>query len=308
MTFKQLEAIYWIAQLGGFSQAAQKLCTTQSAVSKRVQELEGLFNTSLFDRSLRHAKLTDKGEEMFVIAKNLLEQRDAAAEQFASPQVIERRLRIGVTELTAMTWLPRLVALMQTHFPKVIIEPDVDMSVSLREKLLADEVDLMIVPNAFEDDRFTSRRIGTVENAWMCKPGTLNSRKPMRMHELAAHRLLVQGAKSGTGLVYRQWLKTIGVTPNDTLVSNSLLALIGMTVSGLGISYLPKKCLSQMLETGALEIVKVTPALPETIYVATCKSEQRSALVSSVIMMAQESCDFTRLFQTEISDVRNGVR
>ena len=37
MTFKQLEAIYWVTQLGGFSQAADKLHTTQSAISKRVQ-------------------------------------------------------------------------------------------------------------------------------------------------------------------------------------------------------------------------------------------------------------------------------
>ena len=40
ITFKQLEAIYWIANLGSFAAAADKLCTSQSAVSKRVQELE----------------------------------------------------------------------------------------------------------------------------------------------------------------------------------------------------------------------------------------------------------------------------
>ena len=39
MTFKQLEAIYWVARLGGFAQAATKLHATQSAISKRVQEL-----------------------------------------------------------------------------------------------------------------------------------------------------------------------------------------------------------------------------------------------------------------------------
>ena len=38
MTFKQLEALYWIAKLGGFAQAANQLHTSQSAVSKRVHE------------------------------------------------------------------------------------------------------------------------------------------------------------------------------------------------------------------------------------------------------------------------------
>lgn len=299
MTFKQLEAIYWVVQLGGFSQAARKLHTTQSAISKRVQELETSFNTPLFDRSLRLARLTDKGEEMFVLAKKLLDQRDAAMEQFVSPAVVERRIRIGVTELTAMTWLPRLVNLIQRYYPRVIIEPDVDMSVSLRDKLLTDEVDLMIVPQAFDDARFASMQVGRVENAWMCKPGLIGSRKPLRVQELAAHRLLTHGNRSGTGLVYERWFKAIGVTPSNTIVSNSLLALVGMTVSGIGIGYLPRKCLAPMIESGALEVVQASPALPEAVYVAMYKSDQRSTLISSIVMLAVESCDFTRMYQTQ---------
>jgi DNA-binding transcriptional LysR family regulator len=85
MTFKQLEALYWIAQLGGFAAAADRLHTTQSAISKRVRELEQLFEIELFDRSLRTARLTDKGQEMFVLAKKLLEDRDAAIERLSSP-------------------------------------------------------------------------------------------------------------------------------------------------------------------------------------------------------------------------------
>ena len=92
MTFKQLEAIYWVARLGGFSQAAQKLYTTQSALSKRIQDLEALFDTPLFDRTLRTARLTEKGEEMYALSKRLLAEREAAVEQFMRPEVIERRV------------------------------------------------------------------------------------------------------------------------------------------------------------------------------------------------------------------------
>lgn len=298
MTFKQLEAIYWIAHLGGFSQAARKLHTTQSAVSKRVHELELLFDTALFDRTQRTARLTEKGEEMFVLAKKLLEQRDLAVEQFSRPEVVERRVRLGVTELTAMTWLPRLVDLIEQYYPKVIIEPDVDMSVNLRDKMLADEVDMIIVPDAFSDERSSAKVVGRVENAWMCKPGLLDPSKTLRLHELATHRLLTQGGRSATGLIYDRWLRALGIQPADTIICNSLIALIGMAASGLGISYLPRACLGQMIDDGHLVIIKATPALPETTYVAMYKSEQRSPLLSSILMLAQESCDFSRLFQT----------
>ena len=100
MTFKQLEALYWIAQLGGFAQAAARLHASQSAISKRIHELEQHFAIELFDRNQRSARLTEKGEELFLLSKKLLEHRDAAVEQFSGPEVTQRRLRIGTNPKT----------------------------------------------------------------------------------------------------------------------------------------------------------------------------------------------------------------
>lgn len=300
MTFKQLEAFYWVVQAGGFAQAAERLHTTQSAVSKRVQELESLFKTDLFDRSQRSARLTDKGEDMFLIAKRLLEHRDAAVEQFHRPEELERHIRIGVTELTAMTWLPRLVSAIQTKYPRVIIEPYVETSVMLRDKLLVDQVDLMIVPQVFDDQRFVSKRIGTVQNAWMCKPGLTGKRRRLSMQELAKYRLLTQDDRSGTGQLYNQWLRSMGIHPENTVFSNSLVALIGLTISGMGVSYLPKKCLGNMIESGALQVLEINPALPPATYAALYKVDRKSDWIESIAYLAQESCDFGTIFQTPV--------
>lgn len=297
MTFKQLEAIFWVVQLGGFAQAANKLHTTQSAISKRVREIEDMFGTPLFDRTLRAARLTDKGEEMFLLARRLLAQRDAALEQFQSAQTLERQVRIGVTELTAMTWLPRLVSAIQARYPRVVIAPQVDASAMLRDKLLADEVDLAIMPEAFNDQRFVSRPVGSAEHVWMCKPGLLGRARRLQAHELAGQRLLTQDDRSGTGLLYNRWLRSIGVETHNTLVSSSVVALIGLTVSGMGISYLPRQCLAPMIASGKLQALNVTPALPQTRYVAVCKADRPSTLVNDIAELAQAHCDFGEIFQ-----------
>ncbi|MCS4296265.1 DNA-binding transcriptional LysR family regulator [Comamonas sp. BIGb0152] len=297
MTFKQLEAIFWVVQLGGFAQAANKLHTTQSAISKRVKEVEDLFGTPLFDRTLRAARLTEKGEEMFLLAKRLLEQRDAAIEQFQSAETLERHVRIGVTELTAMTWLPRLVSAIQARYPRVVIEPQVDASAMLRDKLLADEVDLVIMPDVFNDQRFLSRLVGTAEHVWMCKPGLLGRQRRLHAHELVGHRLLTQDNRSGTGLLYSRWLRSIGVEAQNTLVSSSVVALIGLTVSGMGISYLPRACLAPMIASGKLQALTVSPALPQTRYAAICKADRPSNLVTAIAELAQAHCDFGEIFQ-----------
>lgn len=298
MTFKQLEAVYWVVKLGSFSAAAQRLHTTQSAVSKRVHELETLFNVPIFDRTLRSARLTDKGEEMYAVAVRMLRDRDEAVERFQRPEVTERRLRLGVTELTAMTWLPRLIGLVHTNYPRVAIEPDVDSSLSLRDKLLADELDLAIIPEVPDDGRVMSRPVGKVENVWMCKPGMLEPDRVYRLHELATHLLLTQGSRSGTGLSYERWFKSFGITLTKTITSNNLIAIIAMTVSGLGISFLPRKCLQPVVEAGLLSVVRVTPSLPEIQYTAIYKGEQRSSLIASIVLLAHECCDFSRALNT----------
>jgi DNA-binding transcriptional LysR family regulator len=299
MTFKQLEAVYWVVRAGGFAPAASRLHTTQSAISKRVQELESLFQTPLFERSSRTARLTEKGEEMYAVARRLLEQRDAAMEQFLRPEVIERRLRIGVTELTAMTWLPRLVSRVQAVYPRVAIEPDVDSSVALRDKVLEEQLDLCIVADAFEDPRLASLRVGEVELAWMCKPGLVDIDKPLRLHELSRYRLLLQSNMSGTGRVVDRWLSSRGMRFTGVLNSSNMLAMIGMTVSGLGVTYLPQRCLQPMVDAGMLAVVRVTPGLPDTRYVALFPRDRSSTFVKSIAMLAQETCDFTRMFQTQ---------
>jgi len=296
MTFKQLEALFWIAQLGGFGPAAQKLHTSQSALSKRIHELETLFDTPLFDRSQRAAKLTEKGEEMFSIARRLLADRNAAIEQFRKPDVIERRVRIGITELGAMTWLHRLVELIQNNYPKVRMEPAVDVSAKLKDQVLAEDLDLAFIPSAVNDDRLQSQLIGEFSSAWMCKPGMLEPDRTYHLHELSAHRMLLQDHRSGAGAFYMKWMQSQGFDPSNILIANNLFAIIGLTVSGLGISHLPEQCLAPMIKNGSLMIIKTTPALPTMKYVAVYKNDNRSALLSAIIVLAQACCDFSKMF------------
>lgn len=53
ITLRQLEALYWISHLGTFERAATRLNTTQSAISKRIQELELVVGLAVFDRNQR---------------------------------------------------------------------------------------------------------------------------------------------------------------------------------------------------------------------------------------------------------------
>lgn len=293
LTFKQMEALYWIVQLGSFEAAATRLNTTQSAISKRVQELERAFDVAVFDRANRSARLTEKGTEFFEHAKELLERRDQIVERMSSKEALVRQIRIGVTELTALTWLPRLIAAIQAEYPKVKVEAEVDLNVTLRERLAAATVDVIIVPQTHEVEPYTSTLVGQVKNAWMCAASLAPGKRAIPLAEIAKFPLILQGGLSGTGYVYSRFLEEQGVAVQKVLASNSLIAQIGLTLSGLGVSYLPEACLARMLKRRTLVVVPTSPALPPVRYVAMHRAEQSHSLSAAVARLAAQSCDFS---------------
>lgn len=296
-TYKQLEAVYWIARLGGFAAAADKLHTTQSAISRRIRELEDQLDIVLFDRRARRAALTEKGQELASLAGRLLSQRDMAVEQFIRPEALQRTLRLGVTELIAMTWLPRLMNLVQQHYPKVALEPEVESSQGLREALLRNAMDLIVVPDAFHDARLFGTRVGQVQNVWISKFGLVPVERALRVHELSRYRLIVQGRLSGAGLFYTRWLQAQGLEVDNALQTSNLLAVLGLTASGMGISYVPHPCFAELMSQHGLQVLEVTPALPPTPYAAFHRAEDRGVLFTGITMLAQACCDFSCLFQ-----------
>jgi DNA-binding transcriptional LysR family regulator len=73
--------------------------------------------------------------------------------------------------------------------------------------------------------------------------------------------------------------------------------MLGLVISGLGVSYLPHRCLAPLVAAGMLTVIDVAPALPPMAYVAMHKGEHRSTLVASIVMLAQDCCDFSAMFQ-----------
>jgi DNA-binding transcriptional LysR family regulator len=297
ITLRQLEALHWIAQLGTFERAAAKLNTTQSAISKRIQELEAASGLPVFDRNQRGARLTEKGEHLLALGQEMLALQDRILELKDGGDRPARRIRVGVTELSALTWLPRLVTALRQAYPAIIIEPEVEMSRTLYARLLEDTIDLIVIPEAFSDPEVTAIRVAEVTNAWMARPNLVKARRTLRMEELAGYPILMQGGRSGSGLYFNKWLKSQGVVFPRVLSSDSLTALVGLAVAGLGICYLPRQCFRPLIDERKLVMVPTKPKLPLVPYAAMYRNDRPSALTSAVAELARSVCDFSRQLQ-----------
>ncbi|QKO14764.1 HTH-type transcriptional activator AmpR [Dickeya solani] len=118
ITFKQMDALIWIVNMGSFEAAASKLNMSQSAISKRIHEIEEAFDIEIFDRKSRNARLTHKGRELLDYCQDIVTRRDAMLERISNKKILFSNLRLGVTELTAMTWLPGLIENIRADYPR----------------------------------------------------------------------------------------------------------------------------------------------------------------------------------------------
>src|SRR6185503_15184837 len=62
--FRTIETFLWVANLRSFRGAAEKLNTTQPAVSMRIAQLEDLLGVRRLERDRRVVAPTPKGQEM----------------------------------------------------------------------------------------------------------------------------------------------------------------------------------------------------------------------------------------------------
>ena len=98
-------------------------------------------------------------------------------EKVSDKKVLISRLRLGVTELTAMTWLPDFIEKIRQIYPRVHIEPTVEVSRVLFENIINDQLDIIIAPDMYDDVRLKALPLKSVENVWMCSPKLIPKNK-----------------------------------------------------------------------------------------------------------------------------------
>lgn len=290
-TLKQLEAFYWSAVLGSFSASSRKLHTTQSAVAKRVGELEGFAGMPLFERRAKSLFLTQHGRKLFEHAREMLDLNSRMVLDMADPSRFEGSVRLGVTELVALTSLAGVIGDLNQRYPKVQLLPEIDGGITLYQRLERDELDLAIMPGPFWSYEYDCVPLGSVTNVWMASP-SLSLQADLSPHDLAPFPVISQPSNSALSHLYDAWFAEQGLSVKRVLTCNSLAMMAQLTMLGLGISYLPGAYFQPLVDRGVLCRLNVKPDLPTINYYAVYKKSVINPVVNTVIDIAREACDF----------------
>lgn len=220
-----------------FTQAAQELFLTQSAVSRQIQQVEASLGVDLFERRHRALALTDAGRTLHRAVVDCLERlRDATTLIRADLKM--RTVAVTTTPGFASLWLiPRLVRFTAKH-------PEVDVRISATldvQDLERNQLDLAVRFCAIKDGEGPALFEETVLP--VCSPQLLANRaNPLKNPaDLAHHTLLTIDTPRGTPLMddWEPWTRVMGLTDvrtKNTLRFTQYTDVVAAAVAGQGVA------------------------------------------------------------------------
>jgi len=140
----ELKSFIAIAETGSFSQAAERVFKSQSALSLQIKRLEAELGCSLFNREPRKVSLTPEGELFLGYARRIMKLQWEAYSRLREPDV-EGEIRLGTPEDFATHYLPSVLASFRQHHPRVTLNVACDLTMNLISGMNRGDFDLILV-------------------------------------------------------------------------------------------------------------------------------------------------------------------
>ncbi len=169
-----LEVVVWIARLGSFTAAAERMHTTQPAISTRVKELEEHLGHRLFVRQGRGVQVTPEGRDFIRRAESIIAQIDDLSVSFGTSRA-QGVVRLGTSSI-CLDLVSAVGIELARSMPGVTLQMSIDRAAPLLDLLDSRKLDAAIVSGPIETHKFRSRRLGFDRMLWVASPALLESR------------------------------------------------------------------------------------------------------------------------------------
>jgi DNA-binding transcriptional LysR family regulator len=248
-----IEAFVQVAETASFSEAARRLRTSKSVISRQVSMLEAKLGARLFHRTTRSLTLTEAGQGYFgrvgLILADLEEANLAVTQLQSAPRGtlrVNAPMSFGFLHLAQA--LPDFCAL----YPEV----ELDVSMSDRFVDLVDEgYDVAVRIAAMQDSSLIARRLAPIRLAVCASPDYLKAHgAPHVPQDLRGHDCILNSNLASA----HEWKfvdadgKPLHVRVTSKISINNGDAMRVAALGGLGLTILPTFIVGRDLQAGTL--------------------------------------------------------
>lgn len=290
ISLRQLRAFVAVSRHLSFTVAARELHLTQSAVSMLVRQLEAEMGLPLFDRVHRRVQPTDTGRQLLPLALRMLDDLRQVVDGALDLRSLRRgRLRLGVPQLLACTWMPPLLAEYERRHPDVELQLVDTTADDVVGALRRQEVDLGIGPDRPTGDDIERRFLRQVPIRLVVPAGhALATRKRVSWQQVQPERWVIYSGEFHRALEralaqHDPALSLRGASQVGYLTT--ALALVGQ---GLGVTAAPDYARALAPHFGVAFVALTAPAIERGFYLYQRRGEALPPAVEAFVAMLRD--------------------
>jgi DNA-binding transcriptional LysR family regulator len=288
LDFRSIETFLWVVKLGSFRGAAQRLNTTQPAISQRIAQLEREMGVKLLNRDHRVASPTPSGRQMMVYAEKLIGLRSQMMAEVGDRSAMRGVLRLGVAETIVHTWLPRLIQRVNATYPNLSLEIEVDITPNLSARLLAQEIELAFALGPVPASSVRNRVLCDYPIGFLASPSLGLGNGPLALHDLAKFPIITFPRKTQPYETVRSLFNRPDLPPIRLHASASLATVIHMAIEGLGIAVIPAAIVENELADGRLQLLETSLKIAPLTFMASWLASPDLVAVERVADLAAQ--------------------
>ncbi len=253
-----IQSFLFVAEELSFRRAAERLNLDQSALSRRIMELERRIGVRLLQRTTREVRLTEAGQAFYERNMQLIEGlRDSVSLARRTAQGASGRLRVGYMSFAAITDMPRHVRAFRQTFPRVSVELLYHSTQAQKIELARDRLDVGFMIGPFRHPDFDTAPVSQERLVALVPDDHPLAGGPTKLAELARVPLVL--GTMGQWDFYRRMLDEIfaqrGLTMRVEFEASTTTGILGLVAAGLAATIYPES--GRMLRPSGIRAVPI---------------------------------------------------
>jgi DNA-binding transcriptional LysR family regulator len=291
----RLQVFREVVACGSFSEAADALSYSQSAISQAIATLEGEAGMPLIERTRSGARPTVAGAALAGHTTGILAQIEAAESEISAIAAGRGgRLRVASFPTAGATLMPRAVAGFHASHPGVELSLAEGEPEEIAPRLRSGEFDLVLLFE-FEGSRERlgagMRRFDLLDDPLhlaLPHDHPLASRKRVRLGDLSEDSWIQTSAASPCARHVVRSCHAAGFEPRVSFESDDYQTIQGLVAAGVGVALIPQLALSTVRAD-----ILVRPLDPQTparrVFAATPRGAPATPAVATMLDVLREA-------------------
>ncbi|VVP75436.1 HTH-type transcriptional regulator GltC [Pseudomonas fluorescens] len=285
MTLTQLEIFSLVAELHGFTAAANRLGISQSAVSHALKSLELELGVELLRRHQSQVELSDIGQQLLLRARAMLGLANTLRQEAADARGMKRgTLRIGSFGPTSsIKLLPLILQQYRAAHPGIEVHidegPDRQVLQWLEERRI--DIGFVVLP----EERFDT--VALIEDQMVA---LLPAAHPLAVHDSLSLKDLCDFpfvlTEAGSSELVSRLFTVARLTPNIGYRCSQLISTLDVVARGDGVTIVAEGSLPNQIDRRCVK-KPLSPAVLRQVGLAVLDRRQASPATLAFISLAE---------------------